>query len=288
MEKGGSWGERTWRKRRKWVVEGVGGGGIADCKGAEGAEEEARERDGGGDREPRGPGGEQRPGWGAGPRGPHLCGRLRPGGVDVVGSEGTTREAGWAGRPREGGDGTASGEEPALGWGCGGGGGSGGGGGGGGGSGGSGRWPRARRAAGRGREGRWRLGRGPVPAPGDLFRPGSGRPRHAVARRGALVATAATAAAAAAAPAARFRSPGRSHGPPEPRCLPGPRRPPYQRIALSLLPGERRTLLGSFLLRGPWGRGGGGLGPQPQEVGTSPRVCLFSLPLRPGRSQPLG
>lgn len=225
-------------------------------------------------------------GRGAGPRGPHLCGRPQPGGVDAVGSEGATREAGWAGRPREGGDGTASGEEPALGWGCGGGGGSGGGGGGGG-SGGSGRWPRARRAAGRGREGRWRLGRGPVPAPGDLFRPGSGRPRHAVARRGALVATAATAAAAAA-PAAGFRSPGRSHGPPERRCPPGPRRPPCQRAALSLLPGERRTLLGSFLLRGPWGQGGGGLGPQPQEVGTSPRLCLFSLSLRPGRSQPLG
>jgi hypothetical protein len=128
---------------------------------------------------------------------------------------------------------------------------------------------------GRGRAGRWRLGRGPVPAPGDLFRPGSGRPRYAAARRGALVAVVA-AAAAAATPATLDRFPGRSHDPYERGDPPGPRRPPCRHAAPALLPGEHWTLLGSFPPRGPWGRGWGR--PGAPATGGGARLLVCSLP----------
>lgn len=127
---------------------------------------------------------------------------------------------------------------------------------------------------GRGRAGRWRLGRRPVPAPGDLFRPVSGRPRHAAARRGARVA----AAAAATTPAARGRPPGRSHGPPEWRRPPGPRRPPCLRAVPTLLPGERRTLLGSSPPRGARGTRVGATGDLATRGGYGAASFLAAAP----------
>lgn len=276
--------EKGREKRRKWE-----GGGDGIRKRGENAGEGKRETErgeetvkrksgegGGGGRERKGKG--ERAGspatpaggrgQGAGPGSVPTCvGAGGPGGWEP-GAGGSGREAGWAGSRGEGGDGD---------WEAG----------------------RSRRSAGaagaatagaavaaagpaaaggparggrpcRGRAERWRLGRGPVPAPGDLFRPESGRPRHAAARRGARVA----AAAAAATPAACGWPPGRSHGPPERRRPPGPRRPPCLRAAPALLPGERRTLLGSSPPRGAPGTRVGGLGPPPR--GTGAVLLVFS------------
>lgn len=90
--RGGSWTARARKGRRRKQEKGMG---AAESPANQAANSGA--------------------GGGAGPRGPHLRGRPRPIGVDAGGWEGATGEAGWAERPREGGDGTASGEEPALG-----------------------------------------------------------------------------------------------------------------------------------------------------------------------------